>query len=379
MQPDPSPALIETFRRGVEHPLPDGLFDELALAVFRWQFETNPVYRRFAEGRARTPASVGSWRDVPAVPAAAFRALPLVSGGAERVERVFRTSGTTGGGTGRGEHHVARLDLYRESLLPSFRANLLPDHAVLPFLSLVPSPESLPDSSLSFMVGAARGAFGGEGSGWFADPDGGTDLPGLATALRNHETAARPVLLLGTAFAFVRWLEAAEGEGWRFRLAEGSRLMETGGFKGRSRTVPRAVLYQGLERHLGIPVASMVNEYGMTELLSQYYEPVLVPARGARVPAGAGAEEALAARRHLPPPWMRFQVLDPLSLAPVPEGEPGLLCHHDLANVHSVSAVLTEDVGVQVGEGLRLLGRFPGAEPRGCSLAMEDLHAAASG
>jgi hypothetical protein len=74
---------------------------------------------------------------------------------------------------------------------------------------------------------------------------------------------------------------------------------------------------------------------------------------------------------------MRFQVLDPASLEPVPHGQPGLLCHHDMANLHSVAAVLTEDVGVQVGDGLRLVGRFPGAEPRGCSLAMDELLSAA--
>jgi hypothetical protein len=57
----------------------------------------------------------------------------------------------------------------------------------------------------------------------------------------------------------------------------------------------------------------------------------------------------------------------------VPEGTPGLLCHHDLANAGSVAAVLTEDMGVAVDGGFRVLGRAPGAEPRGCSLALEEL------
>jgi valyl-tRNA synthetase len=39
-------------------------------------------------------------------------------------------------------------------------------------------------------------------------------------------------------------------------------------------------------------------------------------------------------------------------------------------------AVLTVDRGVEVEGGLRLLGRTPGAEPRGCSLTMEELWAA---
>ena len=365
-------ALIELFRRGARTPLDEGAFDGFALAVFRWQFESNPVYRRFAEGRGRTPESVASWREVPPVPSAAFKTLPLVSGDPGEVERVFRTSGTSRGSRTRGEHHVASLQLYRESLLPAFQASLLPDGARLPFLSLLPPPARLPDSSLSFMVGTAAEAFGAEGSEWFADPARGLDAPGLARALAAHEAAGRPALLVGTALAFLGWLETAEREGWRYRLAPASRLMETGGFKGSSRRVSREELYGRLARRLGLGVERMVNEYGMTELLSQYYEPVLREGEEAST-----SLEGLPLRRHLPPPWMRFQVLDPVTLETVPEGQRGLLCHFDLANLHSVAAVLTEDVGEQVGEGLRLHGRSADAEPRGCSIAMDELLSAA--
>jgi hypothetical protein len=41
--------------------------------------------------------------------------------------------------------------------------------------------------------------------------------------------------------------------------------------------------------------------------------------------------------------------------------------------VGSVAAVLTEDLGERVGAGFRLHGRDLDAEPRGCSLAMEEL------
>ena len=365
--------MLEVMRRGVAEPLPEEGFDALALRVFRWQFETNPVYRRYAEARSRTPASVRSWQEVPPVPTRAFKSVPLVSGGSGEVERVFRTSGTTRGRQSRGEHHVKSLALYRASLLPAFQANVLPDGARLPILSLVPSPETLTDSSLSFMVGAAMDALGAEGSGWFSDASGGPDVAALEMALREHEEAGRPVLLVGTAFAFVHWLGAAERGGWRFRLAEGSRLLETGGFKGRSRAVSREALYGALSETLGLPVSRMLNEYGMTELLSQYYEPLL----DVTVSAGSTLAEALALRRHLPPPWMRARVLDPVTLEPVPRGERGLICHHDLANVHSLAVVLTEDLGELHDDGLRLLGRFPGAEPRGCSLTMKELLSAA--
>ncbi len=151
------------------------------------------------------------------------------------------------------------------------------------------------------------------------------------------------------------------------RLPDGSRVMETGGFKGRSRTVPRKELYAAIDSRLGIPSDRIVNEYGMTELLSQLYEPVLTG----------------GPRLHHPPPWVRTRVLDPATLDPLPPGREGLLCHFDLANLGSVCCVLTEDLGVEhpeaEGHGFRVLGRNPGAEPRGCSLAMDDLMTARRG
>jgi len=142
--------------------------------------------------------------------------------------------------------------------------------------------------------------------------------------------------------------------------------METGGFKGRSRTVGREELYGALEARTGVPRGRIVNEYGMTELLSQLYEPVLREGPG-------------ASGRHVPPPWLKIRALDPATLAPVPAGTPGLLAFFDLANAGSVSHILTQDVGAVSPDGVRIRGRAEGAEPRGCSLALEDVLGAKEG
>lgn len=357
--------LAGLFGRGVDSFLEDDAFDEVALRVFRWQLRSNPVYRRFAEGRGATEDSVRRWQDIPAVPTRAFKHLPLVSGPPGDVERIFRTSGTTGGGDRRGEHRVLSVDLYRAALLPNLAAHLFPEGRRLPLVSLIPSPERVPDSSLSEMVGTAMDAFGGDGSGWFVDPDDGIDGERLWDALEGARSRSTAVVIATTAFALVHWLGALERDGRRVELPQGSRVMETGGFKGRSREVPREELYAAVEDRLGIPRRRIVNEYGMTELLSQFWEPVLRE--------DGGAEDDLEARRHVPPPWVRTRVLDPVTLAPRPTGAEGILCHLDLANAGSVCHVLTEDRGVAVDGGFRVLGRRPGAEPRGCSLAMDEL------
>jgi hypothetical protein len=352
--------LRDRFSRGVDHVWSRTEFQDLALQAFRHQFRENGVYRAYCRGRNATPEGVTRWQDVPPVPTSAFKAVPLVSGDPARVEARFRTSGTTRGSEARGVHHVLDLGLYDASLVPNFHANILPEGNRLPFLSLIPSPDRAPDSSLSHMVGVAEGKFGAPGGGWFMDPETGLEARGFADALERSESVGEPVLVLGTAFALVHWLDSRESSGRTWTLPPGSRLMETGGFKGRSREVPRKDLYRALSTNLGLPEHRMVNEYGMTELCSQFYEPVL-------------REGPTSLRRLVGPPWVRTRVLDPVTLEPVPDGEVGILCHFDLANLGSVCHVLTEDRGVAVSGGFRVLGRSPGAEPRGCSLAAEEL------
>jgi hypothetical protein len=43
-----------------------------------------------------------------------------------------------------------------------------------------------------------------------------------------------------------------------------------------------------------------------------------------------------------------------------------------LANVFSVAAIQTEDLGVRRGDGFELIGRAQFAEPRGCSVMMNE-------
>jgi hypothetical protein len=45
----------------------------------------------------------------------------------------------------------------------------------------------------------------------------------------------------------------------------------------------------------------------------------------------------------------------------------------DLANTGSVLALATADLAVRRGEGFEILGREPGAEARGCSIATDTM------
>lgn len=144
-------------------------------------------------------------------------------------------------------------------------------------------------------------------------------------------------------------------------------MMDTGGAKGQAMPVaPSEVIAQAGES-LGIVTAMVINEYGMTELCSQLYDATAFNCAGIR-----DAPE----RFKIAPPWLSVTARDPITLEPMRDGEIGLLTFFDLANVGSVSAVMTEDLG-WVEQGLvRVLGRGAAAEPRGCALGIRQFSAA---
>ena len=327
-------------------------FADLALAAFAWQFERIEPFRRLCEGRGATPETVGDWRRVPPVPAAAFKTMTLAA--APAVE-VFRSSGTTG--ERRSVHHQPYPDLYRQAIDASFPGFCLPYAQSLPILSLIPSREQLPDSSLSFMADHILARYGNPESAVAFGPRGVEVVKARSwAAARQRE--GRPVLVLATAFALAQWLDALARLDLKFRLPAGTAIFETGGFKGKTTELTREGLVARIQNRLGVSPEFVVREYGMTELTSQCYSRSLL-----------GGDPDLFVAPH----WVRVRLLDPETLAEVPAGTPGLIAVFDLANLGSAVHLLTEDLGVAEGDGFRLLGRAAGAELRGCSLVVEEL------
>jgi hypothetical protein len=351
--------LLSIIGRGADRSLDDTAFDHLALRIFAYNHDRVPAYAAYCRARGVGPGTARSWTEIPPVPTAAFKEMTLVPAGA-RVERVFRTSGTTLGPERRGEHHVPDIGLYQASLRATFAAFLLSDGASLPFLSLVPDASAQPDSSLAFMVTDLRAHYGAAGGGTFAD-QGGLDMAGLEAAVAAAVADRTPLMLLGTSAAFIHWLDRLARDGRRYALPDGSRLMDTGGFKGAGRQVAPRGLRQAYGDRLGLPEQRCVNEYGMTEMLSQLYDTGLADHQSGRS----------RPPRKAAPPWVRSVAVDPETLRPLPPGERGLLRHVDLANMGSVASIQTEDIGFVDEHGLFLEGRAPGAPPRGCSIAMD--------
>jgi hypothetical protein len=347
---------------------PDAAFELLARALFQHQFDHCGPYQHYCRVRGVTPETLPSWEQIPAVPTEVFKSVDLCTFDPATALATFETSGTTLGT--RGRLHLRRTDTYRACLGPWLDGLLLPDRTRPRILALAPSWQDDLVSSLSFMLGWAVDRRGATGSR-FLWRDGQPDLAGAIAALRRCSDAGVPVLLMGTARAFESLLELGLAGGRGIRLPKGSRLMETGGLKGSDQHLEAGALRRALAGALALPEATIVSEYGMTELASQGYHPVL----RASFDDGARGRFVSPDQRRLFafPPWCRVRAVDPDSLEVLPFGERGLLCFWDLGNVDSVLAVQTADEGIVTPEGVRLFGRAKGASPRGCSLAVDEI------
>ena len=347
---------VDAFER--EEPAPD--FDAFASELARYQAEHAPGYARLCRARGIDPNLLVRSEDIPAVPTDAFKLTRVATFDDVHDAVTFRTSGTTVGA--RGSHVMRDPSTYEAAAVAFGRKWLARDlDRRVPVVVLGPSPSAAPDSSLGHMCASFVRAFGepaSEEETWLVDDDVldiGTFDSRVAYALAKDQ----PMLVLATSFALVHLLDAV-GD-MTFELPAGSRVMQTGGFKGKSREVAPERLRAELARIFGIEERAIIAEYGMTELSSQFYERTLFESNS---PHGTYAE----------PPWARVIPVDPETLAPVPEGEVGIAKIVDLMNIDSAVAILTQDrVRRLRAGGFELLGRLPGAPPRGCSIAIDEL------
>jgi hypothetical protein len=310
-------------------------FGDVLLDVHAFQRDANPAYGRYC---AQFPAPK-VWQDIQALPQGLFKEHAIRSFPASETTKTFRTSGTTG--EGYGEHHFRSLRLYQAAATRGWTLAGLGGRQVL---ALLPPPAEAPHSSLSQMAS------------WLCDDQKAFSVrngrPSWQELLETAAAAREPVALFGTALAFLDWFEWL-GER-SLKLPSGSIAIETGGYKGTQRELPKADLYAQFEKHLGLTGSSVVNEYGMTELSSQFY------AHGLGTP-------------HLNSPWARGLVVDPATGHEVLDGGTGVLRLFDAANLWSVCAVQTRDLAIKRGDNFELLGRDPAALPRGCSRAAEEM------
>lgn len=325
-------------------------FERLALDLFRFQYSALPALQRYWDSFGAGPETTSDWTSIPPVGLSVFKRYELFCG-SEIVER-FTTSGTSGRGRGTSLFDGQDLQLMHRAILVNASTSLFRDGQHTRFLMLVPSPQEAPQMIMAHGMARIASRFG-IGDPFFAVGSGRLLDDQALQALKVWTDQGSPITMIGGSFGFVNFMERMP-DNCRLTLPPGSRLLDAGGFKGRSREVDRFEFMDMVEDRFGIPRGNIFNLYGLTELASQFYS------------LGEGSKQ--------PPHWTRVRVVDPMSLKDVKPHQQGVPLLIDLANVSRPMAVITDDIAEAAPDGgFHLLGRASGSAPRGCSLDLETL------
>ena len=308
-------------------------FKDMALKIFKFQFENNIVYRSFCDLLYKNPSDVKTLEEIPFLPIQFFKTHSILST-TEVVQKAFSSSGTTGSITSK--HLVSDLDIYEKSFNNGFK-QFYGDVEDYTILALLPSYLERDGSSLIYMVDSLIKQSKKPKSGFYLD-----NYSELKDTLIQLDAQSEKVLLIGVSFALLDLVEEHQFE------LKNTIVMETGGMKGRRKELVREELHGILKKGFG--VNNIHSEYGMTELLSQAYS------------KGNGIFECSKTMK-----VFTRETEDALTI--LNQNKTGGINIIDLANINSCSFIATQDLGRVYNNGtFEIIGRFDNSDIRGCNL-----------
>jgi phenylacetate-coenzyme A ligase PaaK-like adenylate-forming protein len=307
-------------------------FEPLALEIFRFQYDHNPVYNAFLKALKIDAACIDAIERIPFLPISFFKTHEVKTGDFTP-EVIFESSGTAGSPHSR--HPVKDRALYSESFVKAFERQYGPVNSWC-FIALLPSYLERKNSSLVYMAERMIELSEHPQSGFYLN-----EFEKLFAVLGELEKRKQNTLLLGVTFALLDFAE-------KYSLPlKHTIIMETGGMKGRREEMTRKEVHDVLKKSFS--VSAIHSEYGMTELLSQAYS------------KGEGVFHC--------PSWMKIFVRDEEDPFCVKFSGSGAINIIDLANVYSCSFIATDDLGkLYSDESCEVLGRMDGSDLRGCGL-----------
>lgn len=307
-------------------------FPSLALYIFQYQYQSNPVYKAWVDTLGIIPRAVTTINEIPFLPISFFKTHHVVSG-THTAQQIFTSSGTTQ--TINSSHFVTDVMVYEQSFFKGFENFYGPvtDWCVI---GLLPSYLERQGSSLVYMVDHLIKTSNHADSGFYL-----YEFEQLAMLIKNLEASKQKTMIIGVTFALLDFAAA-------FPMPlEYTTIIETGGMKGRKKEMIRDEVHEVLMR--GFSLSKIDSEYGMTELLSQAYS------------TGNGIFNTV--------PWMKVFTRDEDDPLKVQNTGKGLLNIIDLANINSCSFIATDDVAIIYEDNsFEVIGRMDASDIRGCSL-----------
>jgi len=309
-------------------------FNQLALSVYRFQYQHNPVYRKYVDLLGKNE-EVKDICTIPYLPVELFKHHKIIIDLQEPAD-FFESSGTTGSLPGR--HYFQDLDTYQKSYELGFR-QAYGDPADWTIIGLLPSYLERRHASLVNMADGLMKLSGSPDNGFYL-----YNYQQLTAVLERLKAESKKVLLIGVTFALIELAEQFPGS------YPNVTLIETGGMKGRGKERTREELHDLLSTRLN--PGAIHSEYGMSEMFSQAYS------------LNNGIFYCAPTMKVI-----RRDPYDPLQLSTQPgRGNINVI---DLSNLHSCSFLATMDLGeFYADNGFRVLGRSDYSDVRGCNLMM---------
>jgi phenylacetate-coenzyme A ligase PaaK-like adenylate-forming protein len=315
------------------HPFSNLDFEKHALALFRYQYENNEIYRTFCNMLKIDTQNVTILTQIPFLPVSFFKTHAVKTGNFEP-EIEFWSSGTTKNETSR--HLLKDISLYERSFLQSFEY-FYGNPRDYCFLALLPNYLEQKHSSLIYMINQLI-----SGSKYAESDFYLYNYEELFAKMNRLKAKKVKTVLFGVSFALLDFAE-------KYRLSFPNLMVfETGGMKGRRPEIVKEELHKILCNAFG--VKKIHSEYGMCELLSQAY---------------SNGDNLFAT-----PPWMKMLLRDekdPLDCnATLQSGAINII---DFANIHSCAFIATDDLGkISENKMIEIIGRLDAAQVRGCNL-----------
>ena len=308
-------------------------FSLLSLQLFKYQYDNNPVYRKYVDMLGKRTEDIKTIEQIPFLPIEFFKTQKIVTGN-DIVTHVFESSGTTGYIASK--HYVTNISVYEKSFAKAFRL-FYGNVKEFCILALLPSYMERGNSSLVYMMNKLIEENTHPYSSFYSD-----NVQELAVKLKELNEKKTKTILIGVSYALLGLAEKYPMD------ISNVIIMETGGMKGKRKELVREELHDHLCKAFN--VAAIHSEYGMTELFSQAYS------------KGNGF--------FVCPPWMKViirDVNDPLVIQGY--NATGGINIIDLANINSCAFIATQDLGRLHSDGsFEVLGRFDNSDVRGCNL-----------
>lgn len=374
-----------------EDPKDPSKFNYLALKTWTFQFHNNTILRKYSIEKygIKSPNEINSYEDIPVIPSGGYKKWNIISfpedlipkgsiSPAEARAKGLATHFTSSGSSSKTDEHGRPLvvghfyrdpdsmNLFDATITQAAKEYLFSDGIKRKFLLLSPTPEMFPYMPMIYDQELMRQNFGTEDRIYLIGKEG-FDARKFVEELKLAEKTGQPVMIGGASFAFVSLFDGFKEKGLAFNLSNGSISVDGGGYKERSRDVPKQEFIEASSKMFGLPEDHVINLLGYGEHPTLIYDNVfrnaLMRVNGSRYKPNL--------------PWHKTLVVDPEKYPKetvfLKKGEKGILRHFDLSDRGTVIAVQTDDEGELIEDGFEIWGRAKGAGARGCSLAVEEM------